>query len=73
MMHNIFLKSTLDFCGENAEGNSVVSHALTAGYYGAGQIKAHYTIYGRCLLEAKLEGTSHYRYFWTYKDNGTIS
>jgi hypothetical protein len=27
-----------------------------AGYYGAGQVKAYYTIYGRCLLEAKLKG-----------------
>jgi hypothetical protein len=31
-----------------------------AGYYGVGQVKAHYAIYGRCLLEAKLESTSHY-------------
>jgi len=52
---DISFKSTLFFRGYNTDQISVVSHALTAGYYGVGQVKAHDTIYGRCLLEAKLE------------------
>ena len=40
-----------------------------AGYYGVGQVKAHYAIYGRCLLEAKLESTSHYHKSRDFQDN----